>query len=192
MTFYPRVLTEAETVARAHARGLSIVLLRQDEMHLAGSQSAMSPRSVAEFRDMLWAGHSNALICIPRQRVGPNAELWSEFARPSYVHLCGNQAFGSSFSFAVKDAPWIDSAQHWQNARDLWRGCRPRFISYLDDPAADHVIDAAEADIGEPETGVLIAAGWPGAILAWRLAQKGVRAIHVNPECVQHVLPVAA
>lgn len=154
-----------------------------------------SPRVVAELRDILFRGHPNLLVCIPRP-AGPNVLKWSEFCRREYTELLGNQVYGSALVFRKQDAPWIDAPEYWNRVRDLWRGREAIVVgdaSIADDLRRDarsvttipvnetlEDVDAIEREIGEPKGVVLLCMRTSATILSWRLARKCVRAHHID------------
>lgn len=192
MSNVARIMNEVSTLERAIA---GINLCHFFGLEFRAAIRHPNPRIVAELRDILFRGHPNLLVCIPRP-AGPNVLKWSEFCRVDYTSLLGNQPYGSALVFRKKDAPWIDVPEYWNRVRDLWRGREAIVVgdvSIADDLSRDarsvamipvnetlEDVDAIEREIGEPKGVVLLCMRTSATILSWRLARKRVRAHHVD------------
>lgn len=197
---YPRVLTERDTLAAAHA-GFSLARYGDGELALACGGSSVSQRYderlSVELQTILRGDMARVLPCIPNlQSKTPRARYWANYAQPHYTRLYRSDAlYGSSFITRPDNAPWIDTPSYWAEVRRLWLGKSVAYVSGNDrllkivreDTATVTVFHApardAYADIdtltnrllSRPYGAIIIALGAAGTALAARLGINGAQ-----------------
>jgi 2-polyprenyl-3-methyl-5-hydroxy-6-metoxy-1,4-benzoquinol methylase len=201
---HPPVLTELETLERAHA-GESLARYGDGELKLALGRDCISqkadPRLAAELQQVLHA-KAPVLPCIPSPR-NAKGESWARFATAGFLALYdAGLTYGSAFITRPDSAPWIDTPDYWTRVTDLWRGRDVVLVagterslreSMLTEAASvtevrDEVshrdaygrIDEIEERIGTPSGRVLLCLGPTATVLAARLARKGVHALDLG------------
>lgn len=201
---HPVVLTELETLERAHA-GESLARYGDGELKLALGRDCISqvrdPRLAQELKEVLRAG-SPVLPCIPSPR-NAKGESWARFQTAGFTGLYdAGKTYGNAFITRPDSAPWIDTPEYWGKVVDLWRGRdvvlvagteRSLRASMLSEAASvtevrDTVshrdayarIDEIEERIGTPAGRVLLCLGPTATVLAARLARKGVHALDLG------------
>lgn len=201
---HPAVLSELETLERAHA-GECLARYGDGELKLALGRDCISqvadPRLAAELKQVLHA-KSPVLPCIPAPR-NAKAESWARFATAGYLALYDPAAtYGSAFITRPDSAPWIDTPEYWTKVTDLWRGrdvvlvagterslrasmlAEASNVTEIRDTVSHRDayarIDEIEERIGTPSGRVLLCLGPTATVLAARLARKGVHALDLG------------
>lgn len=133
MVDWPPCLTEAETLAQMNA-GMSISRLGDGELGiiLGGSTSTheFSKALADEMKEILWSPADNCIAAIPTMDPkSPRYENWSHSKKRYMTILDSNHIYGSAFVGQTVSSPWIDTDEHINNFRDLWRGKRVVAVS---------------------------------------------------------------
>lgn len=205
MAAYPSVLSEEETIARAHA-GASLARYGDGELKLALGFTCVSqiavPALSRELKHIL-AKPSACLPCIPNAAPRPprkTKEAWRGYAVEKYRAMYGLPLYGSAFISRPDSAPWIDTPEYWDSIDALWRGRdvvlvkgterslteagigSANSVRVVDAPRRDAYaeIDRIEEEIGKTSDRVLLCVGATSTVLAWRLAQKNIHALDLG------------
>jgi hypothetical protein len=124
---YPRVLSEAQTLAAA-CGGQSLARFGDGELKLALGASAKSqgwhPDLQRALKAVLHDTAGPCLPCIPNIDAfrGPKEGFWQAYRSPRYTQLYKRgAAYGSAFVTRPDSAPHIDEPAYWEGVIDLWR-----------------------------------------------------------------------
>jgi hypothetical protein len=194
---YPKVMTEAETIAVARS-GVSLARFGDGELRLAtGVSSSVTQRRsetlAKELREILQVRRTSRLLpCVPDVLgATPRAAFWRPYAGRAYSGMMRPDfLYGNAFITRPDNAPWIDRPDYWQAVRALWAGKSVAYVSgqktlfdvISPDAARVEVIPANERDayaqideltrhvLRRPYDAVIIALGAAGTVLAARLA----------------------
>lgn len=125
MSTWPSVLTEDETLERVLA-GQSLARFGDGEFNLiyggkCKTQKFEAPIG-ASLKAILSTPQTKCLIGIPRQGIGPKANIWSKYRRPDLMKLMTLPLYGSSLITRPDSAPWIDRSEYWRKIKSLWDG----------------------------------------------------------------------
>jgi hypothetical protein len=205
---YPKVLTEAETLARA-AAGVSLARYGDGEFKLCLEKDCISQVAskalAADLRRILATPQPGLLVCLPNLRHNAKPDSWASYDVPKYRDLLSpGMIYGSAFISRPDSAPWIDTPEYWASVRALWAGKDVTLLTgsrverslhpgMMPEAAAVRLvvdeashrdayerIDAIEEAIGTPAGPVIMCLGACATVLAARLAAKGVHALDLG------------
>lgn len=133
MVDWPLCMTEAETLAKMND-GFSISRLGDGELGiiLGGSTSThkYSEALGEEMREILWTPSSACIPAIPTMDPkSPRYDNWSLSKKRYMTILDPNRTYGSAFVGQSVSSPWIQTDEHIDNFKKLWRGKRVVCIS---------------------------------------------------------------
>lgn len=211
---YPRVMGERTTLELA-IKGRSIARFGDGELRIArgGRAISQSPdKTLAKaFRQVLMKPPKDCLICIPNlESETPEMWFWFKYLSPDYKRLFNvGYEYGSTWVTRPDCAPWINTDEFWDRAKDLWRGRYVIFVHGDDKSLAPDLmteaafifdvkgprqhafsdIDRIEKEVGvavsnarqnKIEPIVLMCLGATATLLAVRLGGKGIHAVDVG------------
>ncbi len=133
MSEWPVCLTEAETLAKMN-EGMSISRLGDGEIGIIfGGNTAthMINRALAkEMKKILWEPAENCLPAIPTMDPkSPRYENWA-LSKLRYNNILDqDRVYGSAFVGQSVSSPWVDTDEHVDGFKQLWKGKRVVAIS---------------------------------------------------------------
>lgn len=128
MVDWPHCLTEAETLAKMN-EGMSIARLGDGEIGIAfgggTSTHVANPALAKELNEILWNPAENCIPAIPTMDPkSPKYGNWSRSKVRYMTILDPDRTYGSAFVGQTASSPWIDTDEHIDNFKKLWRGKR--------------------------------------------------------------------
>lgn len=126
MRDWPRILSEARTLDRCVA-GASLARLGDGEFKLALGRAITShaahPALTRELRTMLRDPHPDCVVAIPpMDPASPRRAFWEPHKKRFARIVDLGATYGSALVGQSLGAPWVDTDEHVDAFRSLWRG----------------------------------------------------------------------